>query len=386
MSEEERVESWRSLLSAHGAELEEFMMVTEAQQRSLAVIGINLVYCLQEWLRNEDACSTFIQSLRNAIDKCDESNYNDQPSAFAYAYVHLLERYRRMWAILTKLLRVRALPMGDERLDILDIGAGPAPSLYAAQDFYRQVDYFGALRNVKPFRISEVNSFCIEPGTGMQHVMHRLSEQRLRSDARLVGPFGAQFIDFTGLNVDDERERRKRERIREISDDDDTSEEHAAWWFNENELFQYDRLFRYRLIIFSNVLTKVSSTMKWRTELFRLFSSLRPGGVVVVTGGSGGTAGSDKDYGAVYDIVAEAATAAHLVRLEIPPVLLSDYDDSSGKLIADLRKIVWQLVEAETPPSILEQAKADPALQRFWRARPGGVPGRYGVRAFRKGK
>jgi ribosomal protein RSM22 (predicted rRNA methylase) len=49
----------------------------------------------------------------------------------AYAYVHLLERYRRTWSALKYMCKVAALLLGTRGIRVLDVGSGPGPSVYA---------------------------------------------------------------------------------------------------------------------------------------------------------------------------------------------------------------------------------------------------------------
>jgi hypothetical protein len=61
--------------------------------------------------------------------------------------VHLVDRYRRFWNVLEELLRATALPVRDTALDVLDVGTGPAPALYAVNDFFEELRVFAGEAN-----------------------------------------------------------------------------------------------------------------------------------------------------------------------------------------------------------------------------------------------
>ena len=100
-----------------------------------------------------EACTQFAKALPLALSKCDEPIYDAPFVAEAYAFLHLLERYRRFSQVLDVLLRAGVLPMRDSGIDILDVGAGPGPALFASDDFYDQLTEYA-----KKHSISKINT------------------------------------------------------------------------------------------------------------------------------------------------------------------------------------------------------------------------------------
>ena len=49
---------------------------------------------------NTDAAEQFISRLPDVFSRCDEDIYDAPFAAEAYAFVHLVERYRRFWDVL----------------------------------------------------------------------------------------------------------------------------------------------------------------------------------------------------------------------------------------------------------------------------------------------
>ena len=89
-----------------------------------------------------EAVRRFLQRLSDVLGRCDE-NISDAPfQRKRNAFVHLVDRYRWFWDILEELLRARELPIRRTALDVLDVGTGPAPALYAVNDFLEELRAF----------------------------------------------------------------------------------------------------------------------------------------------------------------------------------------------------------------------------------------------------
>jgi len=90
-------------------------------------------------------CEQFANCITDVFVNCDDPHmYEKYMAAQAYAHVHLLERYRRFWDILICLLEAAVLPMSEKGLQVLDVGTGPAPGLYAVSDFYHALYDFAS--------------------------------------------------------------------------------------------------------------------------------------------------------------------------------------------------------------------------------------------------
>lgn len=78
-----------------------------------------------------EVCDRFDDVLRN----CDTITYNENGVSCAYAILHFLDRYHRFQLIFLELIEKKKLPI-KESIDIIDIGSGPGPSMYATSDMY----------------------------------------------------------------------------------------------------------------------------------------------------------------------------------------------------------------------------------------------------------
>lgn len=97
--------------------------------------------CLDSYLFNRykdcysDLKMNIVKNLleETVIKKCDEINYDEEGISEAYILLHFLDRYHRFQIIYLKLFEKGLFPI-KENIRIMDIGTGPAPSLYALSD------------------------------------------------------------------------------------------------------------------------------------------------------------------------------------------------------------------------------------------------------------
>jgi hypothetical protein len=140
-------------------------------------------------------------------------------AAEAYAYVHLLERYRRTWATLEYLSKVAVLPLGVNGVRVLDIGTGPAPSLYAIDDFYAALRAFADECHVEELRLPPPQLACVERSSSMVQLFHSFSEFSGRR-----GPFSAIVADFEDLDLASRRAWYQRQNETERYWDEETGQ------------------------------------------------------------------------------------------------------------------------------------------------------------------
>lgn len=245
----------------------------------------------------------FLNCVPGTYDDCDNiSRFEQYMAPQAYAHIHLLERYRRMWDVLICLLDAGVLPMSDEGLEVLDIGTGPGPALYAVADFYKALQEF-ALKKGLVTPLPKLDG--VELISNMQHSMHNISEFAEREG----GPFWVSYRDFTKVK------------------------------FAEG---------RYDLVIFSNFLTKAEDLEieEWRDALHTTFRSLRHGGVALVMGGIG------NNYPPIYRKVRQLAEGASIQEItRLPRTLPCYYFDSDvyAKRIKDHYTTIWTFIKENMP-------------------------------------
>lgn len=321
-----------------------------------------------------DAPVEFWTRIPEVRSCCSDPRTFDKPFAVhAYAYVHLLERYRRTWAALKYLLKVSVLPLGAQGVRTLDVGTGPAPSLYAIDDFYRILIEYANIANLPELQLPEPTLDCIERSENMISFFLNFAESSQRTGPR------AAFMDFSGLDL--RRTRAWHQRQKEVVN---------GYWDSETMEYEkiYDpvtaseysnRLFRYRLVVFSNFLTLDSHVESFRLELRALFKDLRPGSVVMILGGTG------DNYQVIYDRVAALARRQGLREGSWQTNTLGRMDagDESARIIKESQYRVYLHLEGLVGEQALCKAKDWPD---YWnptpssRARP-----RFDLRIFRRG-
>lgn len=313
----------------------------------------------------------FVESLPKVLGACNCEIYDLPGAADAYAFIHLIDRYRRTWEVLSKLLERGALPFHSREVRVLDVGAGPCASSWAVQDFYRVVQAIASTdEDLRWLSEPMLVVHTVERSKAMQMFGHWFSELSGRP-----GPFSAEFQDFSGISPAAERRLIRAHSVRELVNGWDYSYREAQFQVNVLEP-SWMHHGRYHLILFSNFLTQEKSTANWRTEIAALFRELYAGGVACVIGGTG------KPYPAIYSCIDASAKAAQLNRIEdYPERLENNYSDASAQFIKDLFNYIIELLprnKRERVATLLPNAKDiwDPQAQLTG-------PMHFGVRVYR---
>jgi hypothetical protein len=369
-----RRRSWKQLLGQHGPGFIKWARENQIRSGAFNRLAADLErYLLDTILVSPEACRAFACQLPAVLERCDEDIYDYPLVAPAYAYMHLLERYRRFWQVLVELTTACALPMGDGGISVLDVGTGPAPALYAVADFYDAVVRYSEAADIASLTTPPPRLETVEKSKCMVAFMHAFSELAERR-----GPFHATFLDFRGLDLPGEQEERLERETSQAADELDTSVEFARWWLHENERWWWN-MFRYNLCIFSNFLTQASMVDQLRDEVTAVFRSIRPGGVVLVVGGTG------DPYPELYKMVADIAHQSRARRVErIPASLPCEYGDDAAQRIKQLYGRVWRRLE-DCCGDLTQIRESVP--QDLWNpCRPLEGPREFGLRVFRKGR
>ena len=109
-------------------------------------------------IRSEADARDFWNTIPHVRKACnDPCTYQLPWAAEAYAYVHLLLRYCRTWAVLKHLTAKAVLPLGSQGVRVLDVGTGPAPALYAIDDFYSALDRFAQESEIQEYALHLLN-------------------------------------------------------------------------------------------------------------------------------------------------------------------------------------------------------------------------------------
>jgi hypothetical protein len=174
--------TWRKLLKSNRIPFLSWLRASGRERERLDRIASQLADFLIERISRvsgewPEAPIEFWRRIPEVRSCCSDPRTFELPLAVdAYAYVHFLERYRRMWRTLKYLTHNLVLPLGNFGVKALDVGAGPAPSLYAIDDFYRAVSEYASVANVPQLQLPNPELNCIERSQPMTHFFHEFSE------------------------------------------------------------------------------------------------------------------------------------------------------------------------------------------------------------------
>jgi len=324
-------------------------------------------------------CTFFGERLRDVSRNCAKEIYNKEMVAAAYAYVHLLDRYKRFWDVLLCLLDKGLLPMSARGIDVLDIGAGPAVASYAVIDMYKALHDFATEGNYTHLVTPPPRIHVIEPSDQMVHFFHNFSEireQSKRSEPK-AGPFGTIFpelVDFT-----EEREKKNPKKVGQLQKIVDPSSGSVSWYINYEETTH--ELYRYNFVIMSYFLTTMERTEELLKELESVFHTLRPGGIAVVVG--------DKDWKPIYELIEQQAEVAGVHRMnEVPDEISLSYTDVYAEDRRAFYTKIWRDYLTKYSNIDQEFAKSRELPRNLWNApkKLKGNVSEFGLRVFRKGR
>ena len=212
--------------------------------------------------------------MESVLLRCDEINYNDRMIVLAYVILHLLDRYHRFQYMQRIMLKKRVYIKKPRpyivhhkngsttkinRLGVLDIGTGPAPALFAFDDFYewikayKQVDY-------------EVLCDYVELSEGFRMFIHFFVEHIMKyGDKKYNIPFhNGTYKNINGIDP------------RVIGYDDK---------FKENILCDYKDIKKhYDVIIASNFFTNEDIINKYNKDLKNAMNMIRDNGFAIFVG------------------------------------------------------------------------------------------------------
>lgn len=376
----QQAKTWRQLLNQHGNLFLRWLRESGRAQQQLRQTADQLAGFLidsfsrlvQEW---PEAPIQFWNLIPDVRSCCSDVRTFEKPlAAEAYAYVHLLERYRRTWRTLEYLSKVAVLPLGSQGVRVLDIGTGPAPALYAIADFYSALTDFAKECNVPELKLPPPQLACVEQSQSMIHFFHRFSEYSMRP-----GPFSPLETDFTNLELASRRAWYKQQNEVEEYWDDETGQ-YEEFYDPVSAFADAERLYRFRLVVLSNFLTLTSDVRRFSSELRDLFEDLKPGGIVVVLGATGDS------YQDIYKQLSLIAQGAGLMDAGWNSDSLGepDRDDESPYIIKNAQHRVYQHIEQLVGP---ESLRKGPAWPDYWNAQPSSRARlRFALRVFRSGR
>ena len=399
-----KIKSARQWELAHGGAAVEWMRASGVAQRMLADI-CTAVDLTVDWLVRNDAerARRVVSEFPNVLNKCDSIEFDTVEQALAYLILHLPDRYTRAFQVLEWSLTNGLLPLGkNDGFAAIDIGAGPGPAIFAIRCFYALLAHYVSLHDPSWSVATLSHSHVVERSKAMPWVMHHFAEAlvvteqgRLRPAEAAVDPnpcarelersqtpFGANYGDFSVLDINEQHQRARQRRARELYDDD-------SWELTRAEAYRIayeestDRPSGYALAVMMNFLTTNDAIPKFSLAIDKLMrGSLVPGGTILVFGATHG------NYEDIYRELDRRARAAHLTVVSgLDKPIQAGARQEELATLSTLTRAVWGKLETlagdvgETKRKLQHLRASD----IYDESKPYRLP-EFRVRAYRRGK
>ncbi len=207
--------------------------------------------------------------FEDVLKRCDLIDYQDDHTATAYVMLHFLTRYRRFQINFLALIEKNLLPIPRRKINVLDVGTGPAPALYALSDVFNSLIQYGKERNIASLSNLEFELDYVERSQGFRNFLHHFTEKANdREGIPWKVPYHhGSFENFHGISFDESYQiiDAKRLIVRNVN-----------------------RKHRYDIAILSNFLTSEHQVDGLTGELQTCMRYLRNNGILTIVGGTGG--------------------------------------------------------------------------------------------------
>lgn len=205
------------------------------------------------------------KNLWTAYNKCDEIDYEQYDLVLAYSILHFLDRYHRFTKSFLKLIDHKFLPLSYREIEILDVGTGPGPALFAISDIYDSIVQFANATNNNALAKLKIKCDYVEQSNGFRHWLHHFTEFVNGSNKKgiywQVPYHHGTYNDFTNIE------------------------------FNIRNNF-YDKTYvtkkRFNIVVFSNFLTQEHQIEAWENQIRNCFRFLRNKGKMIAIGAKNG--------------------------------------------------------------------------------------------------
>lgn len=205
------------------------------------------IFGIKDW-------SGIAAQLSDVLDKCDALDFEENETAHAYTVWHFLDRYHRFQIVIGDLWKQGYLCYKKNRkIDILEVGAGPAQGLFAFSEHYAE------LNQLAKEPLYSVQSDYVEQSNGFRNFLHWFVEYAMADGKNYTVPFHFG---------------------RERNAFDFTFEEIGYNWYGH--LFR--RKYRYDIVVINNFLTTDTIVRKFKRQLGRLCKYMRNYGILIIAG------------------------------------------------------------------------------------------------------
>ena len=208
----------------------------------------------QEFVFEYGNWSEIVTRLSDVLNKCDEIDYEEDETAFAYAVWHFLDRYHRFQIIIEKLWKRGYLCHKKDRIiDILEVGSGPAQGLFAFSDHY------AALNCMERKNAYSIQSDYVERSNGFRKFLHAFVQHAMGKKKYYMVPFHFGRADNAF---------------------DFPYEENRYNWRGN----VYKEKYRNDIVVISNFLTTQKTVEEFKKQLISICKYMRNHGLLIIVG------------------------------------------------------------------------------------------------------
>ena len=312
-------------------------------RRFLELHGLLTEFLKKQIKNNPDRARLIAGQLDNVLRNCDQITYEEPGTAEAYALLHFLDRYHRFQLIFDSLHKQKLLPWRGVEINILDVGTGPGPSMYAVSDYYSTILKKDVTCDVNggrlPFSIDYV-----EKSQEFRNWLHHFTEF-VNYDCPTKNPWQVpfhhgSFSDFANLEFNQPKIK---------WDQDDDGDQVAKIYIKKH---------RFDIIVFSNFLTTKEQVAGFSKEIENCARFLRNNGILLIVGARGFT----NKYREVYDSISETIVSggysnrkmvASCKKVDIRDSIMSySWRDCYGERLKQLIRVVYDVFEPDAKDSI----------------------------------
>ncbi len=323
-------------------------------------------YLINYVLVSRERAKSIAENLLDVIKKCNTVDYNKKGVPEAYTILHFLDRYHRFQLISKLLLKYYKLPIKRKKIDIIGVGTGPAPSLFAISDIYTLLKIYGKETNKLVFKELKFKTDYVENSYGWRNWLHRFlefangtNEERYRMDYEKYRPIDfrwsvpyqhGSFNNAKGLDF----RKRKQELFMSLKTKYEIGENYFSQYSFEYDFPYWRHSNRYNLVIFSNFFTQISLVNNLKLELRSFADSLRKRGLIIIVGAKGDPRKRTDDYHAIYDKISlileddkyyKKKSIGFCKKIKFPLEISYEWSNSYGKKMQSFYKSILNKFE-----------------------------------------
>lgn len=237
---------------------------------------------------DQDWSAVICRQIPTVLAHCDEITYDEAGVPEAYILLHFMDRYHRYQLTFLDMLRNDTFPI-RETINVMDIGTGPGPSLFALSDMIILINCYLGEKKGK-CGIKYINLDYAEQSHGFRDFMHHATEMLMIRNHKTAVPFHHGTYYNASAFQSGERKLIYIDAWKVMSCPDEED-----YFRSIPKYVPYKRAFD--MVIYSNFLTNIQVVNIFQEQLKKTMFYLRNRGVILIVGGN---PKSDK-YAPVYE-------------------------------------------------------------------------------------